>query len=250
MAPVGQPRNVLFGQIIATIVALSFSSVSKDWLHRNLRISLSTATAITAKVLLGIAHPPAGATALIVSSGEFNWNILLSVVLSNLIAIILSTLINNLSQKRQYPTYLKMGEGFIYNLAPITGFDFNRKHNSSDNGDDETVALGDLKSSLMITHSNYVESDQSIISYDDDYHRNVLFDEEHVLSKHMIPNSTDIYLGSGTSSITNNYGSMFITPLLLPGRSYEGKYENNPSSDCSSDLEDFPTQPETVTSAV
>jgi len=113
MAPVAQPRNIIFGQCLATTIALLFSLVSEDYLSRSLRISLATATAIAAKVLLGIAHPPAGATALIVSSGGFDWTVLLGVIVSNTIAIVLSTAINNISEKRQYPTYYRVGESFL-----------------------------------------------------------------------------------------------------------------------------------------
>lgn len=238
MAPVGQPKNVLFGQVIATIVALTISNATKNWFHRSLRISFSTATAITAKVLLGITHPPAGATALIISSGEFSSKILVSVVLSNLIAIVFSTLINNLSQKRQYPTYLRMGEGLIYSFGRSKGFDYNNHANHSSRFDIKV----DKKPSRT-SHSNDVKSDPCIDSnsYCDDYHHNPLHNEDNALIKQMHPSSAEVLcLDNNTPSITYNYGSMFIPPLLLPGRNDISEFDNSASSDCSSDLEDFP----------
>jgi len=113
MAPVGQPRNIIFGQTIATIVGLLFLSIPESHLHKYLRISLATATAIAGMMKLGVAHPPAGASVLIISSGGHGWNILPPVLLSNLIAIVMSTLVNNLSEKRQYPTYFHLGEKFL-----------------------------------------------------------------------------------------------------------------------------------------
>jgi len=113
MAPVGQPRNIIFGQTIATTVGVLFLSIPESHLHRYLRISLATATAIAGMVKLGVAHPPAGASVLIISSGGYGWNILPPVLLSNLIAIVMSTLVNNLSEKRQYPTYFHLGEKFL-----------------------------------------------------------------------------------------------------------------------------------------
>eukprot|EP00979_Chaetoceros_neogracilis_P000798 scaffold171_cov284-Chaetoceros_neogracile.AAC.1 len=110
MAPVGQPRNILFGQIIATTIGLLFLNISEDYLHRYLRISLATATAIATMLKLGVAHPPAGASVLIIASGDYGWNVLPSMLLSNIIAILMSTLINNLSEQRQYPTFLHIGE--------------------------------------------------------------------------------------------------------------------------------------------
>jgi CBS-domain-containing membrane protein len=234
MAPVGQPKNVLFGQVIATIVALTVSNATKNWFHKSLRISLSTATAITAKVLLGITHPPAGATALIISSGEFSSKILVSVVLSNLIAIVFSTLINNLSQKRQYPTYLKMGEDLIYYFGRLKGVDYNNHANHSSHFD---------KKSSSMSHSNDVKSGPCFDSNSccDDYHHNPLHNEDNALTKQMLPSSADVLcLDNNTPSMTYNYGSMFIPPLLLPGRNDKSTFDNSASSDCSSDLEDFP----------
>ena len=114
MAPPAQPRNVIFGQATATIIALTFSHISEDYVGRHIRVSLTTATAIAAMVLLGIPHPPAGATALILSMGNYQWNCLPSVIISNMIAIVMSTLINNVSEKRQYPTFLYIGESILY----------------------------------------------------------------------------------------------------------------------------------------
>jgi hypothetical protein len=113
MAPVGQPRNIIFGQTIATIIGLLFLSIPESQLHKYLRISLATATAIAAMVKLGVTHPPAGASVLVISSGGYGWNILPPVLLSNLIAIVMSTLVNNLSEKRQYPTFFHLGEKFL-----------------------------------------------------------------------------------------------------------------------------------------
>mmetsp|Transcript_6698 Transcript_6698/g.12602 ORF Transcript_6698/g.12602 Transcript_6698/m.12602 type:complete len:647 (+) Transcript_6698:161-2101(+) len=252
MAPVSQPRNVLFGQVVATIIALIFSSISKDWVNRNLRISLSTATAITAKVLLGIAHPPAGATALIVSSGEFNWKILISVVLSNFVAIVLSIMINNLSQKRQYPTYLNMGEGLILNLLPIRGFDHNDpacRQRSGGDGNCEISSSRDFKPSPKMVNSSDGENDRSDFNcYDDDSYQDVRQEEDEVLTNEMYPSSDNsLDLDIITPSVNYNYGSMVISPLLFSGRNYKVKCENNrPNSDCSSDLEDFPLQTEII----
>ena len=113
MAPAAQPRNVIYGQITATSIALLLSSILEDRVHKYIKVSLATAIAIATKVVLGIAHPPAGATALIVASGDFDSKLLPPVILSNLIAVILSTFINNLSEKRQYPTYLHFGESYL-----------------------------------------------------------------------------------------------------------------------------------------
>ena len=116
MAPPAQPRNVLYGQAVSTIIAILFTKLLEDHVTRHVRVSFTTASAIAAMVLLGIPHPPAGATALILSRGNFNWNSLGAMILSNLIAVIVSTCINNISEKRQYPTFLYVGESYIYDI--------------------------------------------------------------------------------------------------------------------------------------
>jgi CBS-domain-containing membrane protein len=104
-APASQPRNVLVGQALSLSIAMVVSyfdnSISALWLRQ----SLATAIAVAAMVKLGITHPPAGASALIFASGEFDWTHVLAFFVANVIAIGVATIINNTSNKRQYPMY-------------------------------------------------------------------------------------------------------------------------------------------------
>ena len=81
-----------------------------DGMELYMRQSLATALAITVMVRLGITHPPAGAAALIFSSGLLDWTHVLMMMVGNAIAIGTATLVNNMSEKRQYPMYW---DGFI-----------------------------------------------------------------------------------------------------------------------------------------
>ncbi len=158
MAPPAQPRNVIFGQSIATIIALSFSNISEDFMGMHIRVSLTTATAIAAMVLLGIPHPPAGATALIISRGDFTWQSLPAVIISNLIAIAMSTLINNISEKRQYPTFLYMGESIIFDAV------FGCCAPDGEFSEDEMSApkLLTRRASSLLKEANFVPIDDNI----------------------------------------------------------------------------------------
>lgn len=69
------------------------------------RESLATALAVAAMVKLGITHPPAGAFALVFASEKLGWGSVSMVLIANVIAVLMATLINNLSTKRQYPLY-------------------------------------------------------------------------------------------------------------------------------------------------
>lgn len=80
-------------------------------------------------VKLGFTHPPAGAHAVLYASGKYDWTFYSLVVLSTVISVIPATLVNNLSTKRQYPTYW----GFVWpkwakNL-------FSQKWRKDDSGD-------------------------------------------------------------------------------------------------------------------
>mmetsp|Transcript_11288 Transcript_11288/g.27175 ORF Transcript_11288/g.27175 Transcript_11288/m.27175 type:complete len:80 (+) Transcript_11288:660-899(+) len=56
-------------------------------------------------VKCGVIHPPAGAAAVIFSTGNFTWIQMGMMLVGNVLAILSSTLINNWSDKRQYPTF-------------------------------------------------------------------------------------------------------------------------------------------------
>jgi CBS-domain-containing membrane protein len=109
MAPASQPRNAIYGQTLAISIALVFSYIPETALPLWVRVPLATATAIASLTRLGITHPPASAAALIISSGGYDWIVLPLVLFGNAIAIITATLINNISDKRQYPTFLHFG---------------------------------------------------------------------------------------------------------------------------------------------
>lgn len=102
-APASQPRNAMLGQTVAISIGISIGKVAHwpDWLRQ----SLSPALAIAAMAKLGVIHPPAGASSLIFAAGGFGWGSLPMMLVANVIAIGAAILINNLSDKRQYPSY-------------------------------------------------------------------------------------------------------------------------------------------------
>lgn len=60
--PLAQPRNVIFGHIIASIVGITcFNVLGGDWYVMGLAVAL----AILAMMITGTVHPPAGATSLV-----------------------------------------------------------------------------------------------------------------------------------------------------------------------------------------
>ncbi|EJK77033.1 hypothetical protein THAOC_01163, partial [Thalassiosira oceanica] len=102
-APAAQPRNVIYGFFVSLSVALLVNLfVPVGWI----RVPFATALAIATMCKMGIPHPPAGAAAAtFASSDKFDGVYFALMLLGTLIAVITAILINNLNDKKQYPTY-------------------------------------------------------------------------------------------------------------------------------------------------
>jgi CBS-domain-containing membrane protein len=103
-APAAQPRNALAGQALSMAVSIGVSYAGPAvpaWLRQSLAASLS----IAAMVRLGITHPPAGASALVLATEPGAWPSMAATLLGNVVAIGMAAAVNNLSPKRQYPLY-------------------------------------------------------------------------------------------------------------------------------------------------
>ena len=108
-APASQPRNAIFGQALTGAVVMAFNYIPESMLPVWIRQVVSPSIAIGLMVKCGFTHPPAGAHAVILSSGKFNWAFYGVGLFSTVLTIIPALLINNLSHKRQYPTYWGFG---------------------------------------------------------------------------------------------------------------------------------------------
>jgi len=104
-APAAQPRNVILGQIVAGAIALPFTYIPTWILSPWIRQAFGPACSILAMVKLGVVHPPAGAAAVIFASGSYDWIFYVLMILASVLFIFPAVLINNMSKKRQYPTY-------------------------------------------------------------------------------------------------------------------------------------------------
>uniref|UniRef100_A0A7S4R3C7 HPP transmembrane region domain-containing protein n=1 Tax=Ditylum brightwellii TaxID=49249 RepID=A0A7S4R3C7_9STRA len=104
-APASQPRNIILGQCVAGAISLIFTYVPTKVLKPWLRMALAPAVSIGIMARLGIVHPPAGAAAVALSSGRYNWIYYFLFLLCNCLSLVPAIAINNMSEKRQYPTY-------------------------------------------------------------------------------------------------------------------------------------------------
>mmetsp|Transcript_31548 Transcript_31548/g.46558 ORF Transcript_31548/g.46558 Transcript_31548/m.46558 type:complete len:570 (-) Transcript_31548:1807-3516(-) len=104
-APASQPRNVILGQALSGIIVLPLTYIPEDILPIWMRQTLATAFVISSMAKMGVIHPPAGASAMLLASGNFGWEHYGLIVAASILSIFPCILINNLSSKRQYPTY-------------------------------------------------------------------------------------------------------------------------------------------------
>ncbi len=102
-APPAQPRNAIYGSMIAGCTSLIMSYIPSSLL--SLRVSLATGTSIALMARCGVTHPPGGALAVILAMGDFNWGSLFLYIIADMIVIVMAILINNLNEKRKYPQY-------------------------------------------------------------------------------------------------------------------------------------------------
>lgn len=110
-APASQPRNALYGQLLSLSLAVLGRHHLAGVLPNRLLVPLIAALAIATMTKLGIPHPPAAAAVIALFAQPNGFNVLtaLLVFVGNLVAVCLAILINNLSDKRQYPVYWKFG---------------------------------------------------------------------------------------------------------------------------------------------
>jgi CBS-domain-containing membrane protein len=102
-SPFAQPRNVIGGHFLSTLVGLIFLHfVSPDWWS----MALALATALSLMQLLKVPHPPAGSNPFIVFLVGANWEFLIMpTLLGAILLVIVALFYNNISSDRSYPQY-------------------------------------------------------------------------------------------------------------------------------------------------
>ncbi|MCK9906301.1 HPP family protein, partial [Frankia sp. Cpl3] len=101
-APLSQPRNIVGGHLVSTLVGILLSQLFGNQLWV---LALSVGLAIACMMLTKTTHPPAGADPIVVIMGGHGWAFLFSPVLFGALIIVLTALLlNNADAKRSYPT--------------------------------------------------------------------------------------------------------------------------------------------------
>ena len=101
--PFSQPRNVIAGHVISSLVGLIFLTVfGPHWWA----VALSVGTAIALMMLTRTVHPPAGSNPVIVFLTQPTWNFLLFPTLVGALVLVAVALVyNNATRDARYPKY-------------------------------------------------------------------------------------------------------------------------------------------------
>ena len=100
--PLSQPRQVIGGYILSTVIGLIIWSIFGKSLFI---ITISLAVVLIVMSLTKTIHPPAAASALVAINFETGWGYLIPIVIGIFLLVFISMLYNNLFPKRQYPRH-------------------------------------------------------------------------------------------------------------------------------------------------
>jgi CBS-domain-containing membrane protein len=102
-SPFSQPRSVLMGHFISSLVGLLFLKLlgPHGW-----SLALAVGTAISIMMLTGTVHPPAGSNPVIIFLTQPGWGFLGFPTLAGAVLLLaVALLYNNLHGERRYPKY-------------------------------------------------------------------------------------------------------------------------------------------------
>lgn len=102
-SPFSQPRNVIAGHFIASLVGLIFLNLfGAEWWS----IALAVGTTISLMQITRTVHPPAGSNPVIVMLAQPSWAFLWTpTLIGALLLVAVAILFNNLPTERSYPKY-------------------------------------------------------------------------------------------------------------------------------------------------
>mmetsp|Transcript_10353 Transcript_10353/g.18687 ORF Transcript_10353/g.18687 Transcript_10353/m.18687 type:complete len:266 (+) Transcript_10353:3-800(+) len=122
-APVGQPRQIFAAHLWNMLVGIACQQIPTGGFGDFMELSgaspdaesgmpliwvqaLAVALGVSGQAYIGILHPPAtGLSLTFASKPQWTWSTMASVMLADCIVVVISMMILNLSEKKQYPLY-------------------------------------------------------------------------------------------------------------------------------------------------
>lgn len=100
--PFSQPRNIVGGHFLSTLVGLVFLEISQSWWS----VALAVGAAIAVMMALGVVHPPAGSNPVIVVIAGPDWEFLFFPTLFGALLVVAVGLVYlNATREARYPKY-------------------------------------------------------------------------------------------------------------------------------------------------
>ncbi len=105
-APLSQPRAVIGGHLIASLVALSCLAVfGPQWWA----VGAATGLAVGLMMLTRTVHPPAGSNGIIVFLAKPGWSLLLfSTLVGTVTLVVLAMIYHRATRRHRYPRYWRL----------------------------------------------------------------------------------------------------------------------------------------------
>jgi CBS-domain-containing membrane protein len=101
--PFSQPRNVIVGHFLSSVVGLAFLGVFGPYWWA---MAMAVATAIAIMMLTRTVHPPAGSNPVIVFLAQPAWSFLWYPTLAGaLLLVVIAVVYNNTTRAEKYPKY-------------------------------------------------------------------------------------------------------------------------------------------------
>jgi CBS-domain-containing membrane protein len=101
-SPFAQPKNILFGHLLTSIVGVLFLYFVPLPIY--LLIPLAVGFGVTLMILLNVTHPPAGGNPIIVIMGSVSLDYLVNpIIIGSLIVLAFGIILNRLILKKKYP---------------------------------------------------------------------------------------------------------------------------------------------------
>ncbi len=101
-SPFAQPKNIIFGHLITSIVGIIFLNFFS--LPVYLILPLAVGFGVALMIMANVTHPPAGGNPIIVIMGSVSIDyLLMPVLLGSLIIVAFGTILNKFILKKEYP---------------------------------------------------------------------------------------------------------------------------------------------------
>lgn len=102
-APLSQPRNVVWGHLSASVIALACLALfGAQWWA----MGLATGLAVGFMMLTHTVHPPAGSNAIIVFLAQPSWALLVGSTLAGTVALVaIAVIYHRTTRRHSYPLY-------------------------------------------------------------------------------------------------------------------------------------------------